>query len=162
MKLIHAHVAPIVLAGTLALTSGVAASGDAPDPVIPDRPAVGQEEVAPDDASSARRLNRAWTEHEARRAEDAARREAEILRQNEISRARGALSNYGRRESFLRHESYWQRREYDGITRDPADISAMARRGAVERELRDTGSQLEGALSGRQDSSRQLDTLRVR
>ena len=160
-KFFAAHIAPIVFACTLVLAAEVTASTDPPEPALPD-PSVAIQEEADPDTSAARRLNRAWTEHEARRAEAAARREAETARQNEINRARGASSGYARRESFLRHDAYWQRREFDGITRDPADISAMARRGAVERDLRDTRSQLESAISGRENSLRQLDTLRIR
>jgi hypothetical protein len=157
-----AHIARTVLVCALALAAEVAASTDPPEPALPDPATAIQDDAPPDDTSSARRLNRAWAEHEARRAEATARREAETARENEINRARGASSGYARRESFLRHDSYWQQREFDWITRDPADISAMARRGAVERDLRDTRSQLESAISGRQDSLRQLDTLRIR
>jgi hypothetical protein len=163
MSLFGAYTTCVLLAGALALTSLTAASSDAPaadladQRTFPDAPP-----VSDDSSTSARRLNKAWAEHEARAAEAAARREAVMARQNEITRAHGTNSSHARRESFLRHDSYWQRREFDSITRDPADVSAMARRGAVERDLLDTRAQLERAISGHQESLRQLDALRVR
>jgi chromosome segregation ATPase len=110
----------------------------------------------------ARRLTRAWAEHEARRAETARKLDEEQARDREIARLRSAVSGLGRRESFLRHEVYWSQRELDAISRDPADTSAMARRGNVDRELNDLRNQLDLTLTPRQATMRQLDGLRLR
>jgi hypothetical protein len=143
------------------------ASGDAGESV----PAIGEtvatepartEEERVQESEHARRLSRARREHEARRTQDATRLEAEQLREKELTRLNESASGLGRRESYLRHERYWTRREYDSISRDPADISAMARRGALERELYDIRHQLDSAGTGRQNALRQLDSLRLR
>jgi hypothetical protein len=121
-----------------------------------------QAEDTIEDAAYDRRLRRARAEHEARRAEAAARLEAEQARQKELSALQGTVSGLSRRESYLQHELYWTRREFDSISRDPADVSAMARRSGVERELRDIRSQYDTADALRQGAMRQFDTLRVR
>jgi hypothetical protein len=110
----------------------------------------------------ARRLTRAWAEHEERRAATARKLDEKQALDREIARLRGAVSGLGRRESFLRHEVYWGQRELDAISRDPADTSAMARRGNVDRELNDLRNQLELTLTPRQATMRQLDNLRLR
>lgn len=117
---------------------------------------------AVEDAAHARRLSRARAEHEARRAEAAARLETEQARQQQMGRLQGSVSEHARRESYLQHELHWTRRELDSLTRDPADVSAMARRGGLERELRDIRSQHETTNLLQQGATRQLDTLRVR
>ena len=120
------------------------------------------DEDAAAESEHARNLRRARAEHESRRAEAAQKLEAEQARGQEITRLHGAVSNLTRRESFLRHEVYWNQRELDAISRDPADTSAMARRGNVERELNDLRNQLYITKSMRQGSVRQLDGLRIR
>ncbi|MGQ0751059.1 MAG: hypothetical protein ACT4PS_11035 [Betaproteobacteria bacterium] len=121
-----------------------------------------QAEATAEDSAYDRRLRRARAEHEARRAEAAARREAEQGRQRELSTFQGSVSGLSRRESYLQHELYWAQREFDSISRDPADVSAMARRSSVERELRDIRSQYDTTGGLRQGAMRQLDSLRVR
>jgi hypothetical protein len=122
-----------------------------------------QVEGTVEDSLYDRRLRRARAEHEARRAEAAARLEAEQARQRELSTLQGTVSGLSRRESYLQHELYSTQRELDySISRDPADVSAMARRGSVERELRDIRDQYGTTGSLRQGAMRQLDTLRVR
>jgi hypothetical protein len=116
-----------------------------------------------EDAAHERRLRRARAEHEARRAEAAARLETEQTRQRELATLQGTVSGLARRESYLQHELYWTKRELDySISRDPADVSAMARRSSVEREFRDIRSQYDTSGGLRQGAMRQLDTLRVR
>lgn len=122
-----------------------------------------QAEETGEDSVYDRRLRRARAEHETRRAEAAARLEAEQARQRELSTLQGTVSGLSRRESYLQHELYWTQRELDySISRDPADVSAMARRSSVERELRDIRSQYDTTGSLRQGAMRQFDTLRVR
>jgi hypothetical protein len=110
----------------------------------------------------ARRLMRARAEHEARRAEAARKLDEQQSRDREAARLRSAVSGLGRRESFLRHEVYWGQRELDAISRDPADTSAMARRGSVDRELNDLRNELNLTFTPRQATMRQLDGLRIR
>jgi hypothetical protein len=114
------------------------------------------------ESEQVRRLRRARAEHEARRAEAARKVEAEEAREREIARLRGLASSLGRRESFLRHEVYWSQRELDAISRDPADASAMARRGNVDRELNDLRNQLDLTITPRRGTMRQLDGLHFR
>ena len=121
-----------------------------------------QTEQIAEDAAHERRLRRARAEHEARRAEAAARLETEQTRQRELGTLQGTVSGLSRRESYLQHELYWTQRELDSISRDPADVSAMARRSSVEREFRDTRSQYDMTGGLRQGAMRQLDMLRVR
>jgi hypothetical protein len=115
-----------------------------------------------EESEQARRLRRARTEHEARRAEAAHKLEVEQAREREVARLRGAVSGLARRESFLHHEVYWNQRELDAISRDPADASAMARRGNVDRELNDLRNQLDLTATRRQGAMRQLDGARFR
>jgi hypothetical protein len=121
-----------------------------------------QAEEIGDYAAHERRLRRARAEHEARRAEAAARLETEQTRQRELGTLQGTVSGLTRRESYLQHELYWTQREVDSIFRDPADVSAMARRSSVDREFRDIRSQYDTTGSLRQGAMRQLDSLRVR
>lgn len=114
------------------------------------------------ESEHARNLRRARAEHESRRAEAAHKLEAEQTREREITRLHGAVSGLTRRESFLRHEVYWNQRELDSISRDPADASAMARRGNVERGLTELRNELDSTTPMRQGSVRQLDGLRIR
>lgn len=114
------------------------------------------------EAAYARTLRRARAEHEARRTEAAARLEAEQLRQQEFGRLQGKVSGLARRESYLQHELHWTQRELDSVTRDSADVSAVARRGTLERELRDMRSQHETANGLGQDATTRLDALRLR
>lgn len=110
----------------------------------------------------AQRLRRARAEHESRRAEAARKLEVEQARQREVAQLGGAVSTLGRREGFLSHELYWTQREVDSVSRDPADLSAMARRGNLERELRDVRQQFDQAAAARRDAMRQLEDLRFR
>ena len=126
-----------------------------------EEPGVIDEEQARE-SEQTRALNRARKEHEARRAEAAARLEAEQAREQETLRLHGSVSGLARRESYLNHERYWTQREFDSISRDPADLSAMARRGALERDLREIGSELRTIDPARQSAVRRLDTLRLR
>jgi len=114
------------------------------------------------ESEQARRIRRAREEHERAFAERAVRREAALARDKEAARLETTLSNTGRRESYLTHERYWLQREVDALPRDPADLSAMARRGASERELRDVLSEQGNVGALRQNTPRQLDTLRLR
>jgi hypothetical protein len=126
-----------------------------------EEPGVIDEEQARD-SEQTRALNRARKAHEARRAEAAARLEAEQAREKETLRLHGSVSGLARRESYLNHERYWTQREFDSVSRDPADLSAMARRGALERDLREIGSELRTIDPARQSAVRRLDTLRLR
>jgi hypothetical protein len=128
----------------------------------PEAQPLAQTDEAATESAHAKRLSRARAEHEARRAEAAARREAEQARQKEIGALQGSVSGLSRRQSYLQHELHWAQREFDSISRDPADASAMARRGNVERELRDIRSQYDTTGPLRQGAMRQLDTLRLR
>ena len=120
------------------------------------------DEDAAAESEHARNLRRAQAEHESRRVEAARKLEAERARDQEITRTHGAVSGLTRRESFLRHEVYWNQRELDSISRDPADASAMARRGNVERGLIDLRNELDLTTPLRQGTVRQLDGLRIR
>jgi hypothetical protein len=120
------------------------------------------EEDRPEESEHARKLRRAWTEHEARRAAAARKLEVEGARESEVNRLRGAVSDLTRRESYLHHETYWSQRELDSVSRDPADLSAMARRGNADRELSDLRNQLDSTTTTRQRAMRQLDGLRFR
>lgn len=120
------------------------------------------EEERAQQSEQARRLSHARKALETRRTEAAERVEAEQAHAKERTRLQESLSGYARRESYLDHERYWIRREYDAITRDPADPSAMARRGALARDLSDIGSQLDSARAGRDSASQRLDALRGR
>lgn len=113
-----------------------------------------------DEREQARRLRRARAEHESRRAEAARKLDVEQLRQREIARLRGGISNLGRRESFLHHDVYWTQRELDSVSRDPADLSAMARRGHLGREIHDVRNQLDQVTTMRSGAMKQLDELR--
>lgn len=115
-----------------------------------------------DESEHARRLNRARREHEARRAETAERLEVERAREKEAAGLQGAISNATRRESYLHHERYWAQREYDTLPRDPADLSAMARRGALDRELTDMRIELGTLGTVRQNAQSRFDALRLR
>jgi hypothetical protein len=139
-----------------------AARADSEGAEAPEVRVAPQAEEMMDHAVHERRLRRARAEHEARRAEAAARLETEQTRQRELSTLQGTVSGLARRESYLQHEIYWTQRELDSISRDPADVSAMARRSSVDREFRDIRSQYDTTGGLRQGSMRQLDTLRVR
>lgn len=114
------------------------------------------------ESAQARRIWRAREQHEKELAEKAIRREAALAREREAVRLETTFSNTARRESYLNHERYWLQREVDALPRDPADLSAMARRGAGDRELRDVLSARSTGDTLRQNTLRQLDTLRVR
>lgn len=156
-----------IVIGAIAILVGLAGqarAADSDEAAAAHEPAKGLQypDDAAEDAAYARRLNRARAEHEARRAETAARLEAEQARQREMGRLQGSVSGHARRQSYLQHELHWTQRELDSITRDPADVSAIARRGGVERELRDVRSQYETTNLLQQGATRQLDALRVR
>ncbi|OGA40995.1 MAG: hypothetical protein A3G24_09050 [Betaproteobacteria bacterium RIFCSPLOWO2_12_FULL_62_13] len=110
----------------------------------------------------AKRLRRARAEQEARRAEAARKLEAERTRQREINRLRATVSGLEQRESFLNHEVLWTRRELDSVSRDPADHSAMARRGGVEHELFYLQNQLNQTTASKHDAVRRLNRLQFR
>ena len=120
------------------------------------------EEGRAEESEQARRFSRARREHEAGRTERVEKLEAERRREQEVTLLKGTVSALGRRESYLRHEKYWARREYDSMSRDPSDLSTMVRRSALERELHDIRSQLGTVSPGRENTLRQLDTLRLR
>lgn len=148
-----------------ALLSGSASAWAAPnDPstaeMVPE--ILPSDEERAQQSEQARRLNRARKELENRRAEAAERAEKQQALAREKMQLQESVSGYVRRESYLGHERYWTRRQFDGITRDPADPSSMARRGALARELSDIGSQLDSAGADRESTSRRLDTLRWR
>lgn len=143
------------------LSDGPARAAGAGAETAEARAAPQAEEIA-EDAVHERRLRRARAEHEARRAEAAAHLETEQTRQRELATLQGTVSGLARRESYLQHELYWTQREFDSISRDPADVSAMARRSSVEREFRDIRSQYDTSGGLRQGAMRQLDTLRLR
>ena len=115
-----------------------------------------------EESEQARKLRRARAEHEARRAEAAHKLEVQGAREREVARLRGAASGLAQRESFLHHEAYWSQREMDSISRDPANVSAMARRGNVDRELNDLRNQLDLTTTTREGAMRQLDRVRFR
>jgi hypothetical protein len=161
----------IVAALILALPAGAAgtafAAGEATP--IPKEPAGTatfgndpSEEDRAEESEQARKLRRARADHEARRAQAAHKLEVQGAREREVARLRGAVSGLTQRESFLRHEAYWSQRELDSISRDPADVSAMARRGNADRELNDLRNQLDLTTTARQGAMRQLDGLRFR
>ena len=120
------------------------------------------EEDRAEESEHARKLRRARAEHEVRRAAAAHKLEMEGTRESEVTRLRGAVSGLTRRESYLHHETYWSQRELDSLSRDPADLSAMARRGNAGRELNDLRNQLDSTTTTRQGAMRQLDGLRFR
>ena len=155
---------PVFAAATCAFAADT--SERAPSPAEPAATATVENAPSDEDAAAetehARKLRRARAEHESRRAEAASKLEGEQTREREVTRLHGAVSGLMRRESFLRHEVYWNQREFDSISRDPADASAMARRGNVERGLTDLRNQLDATSPLRQGSVRQLDGLRIR
>ena len=158
----HVLAGAIFCAFVLFSTTGAAGqTGASGEPLAAEEPGVIDEEQARE-REQTRALNRARKEHEARRAEAAARLEAEQAREKETLRLHGSVSGLVRRESYLNHERYWTQRDFDSISRDPADLSAMARRGALERDLREIGSELRTIDPARQSAVRRLDTLRLR
>lgn len=126
-----------------------------------------QESDTPDaqqaeEREQAQRLRRAHAELEARRAEAMRKLDAEQFRQQEMSRLHAITSGAVRRGSYLDHEMYWTRRERDSLSRDPADLSSMARRGGLEHQLYRHQSELDRTNPLRQGASSALDGLRWR
>ena len=110
----------------------------------------------------AQRLRRAQAELDARYAEQMRRLEELMARQQETQRLQGIAAGAARRESFLDHEVYWARRERDSLSRDPADLSSMARRGALDHQMYQHRNELDRSSPLRQGASSTLDSLRWR
>lgn len=126
-----------------------------------------QEAEAPDAEQAqareeAQRLRRAQAELDARYAEQMRMLEDLMARQRETQRLQGIAAGAVRRESYLDHEVYWARRERDSLSRDPADLSSMARRGALEHQMYQHRSELDRTSPLRQGASSTLDSLRWR
>lgn len=142
--------AALLAASALLSFAGYAQEAEAPDP--------GQAE----EREQTQRLRRAQAELEARYAEQLRRLEAEMTRQQEMQRLQGIAASAVRRESYLDHEYYWARRERDSLSRDPADLSSMARRSGLEHQMYQHRNELDRSSPLRQGASSTLDSLRWR
>lgn len=120
------------------------------------------EEEQARERDQAERLRRARREQEARRTEAARRLEAEHIRQREINRLRTTVINFEQRESSLHHELMSIQQHLGSVSRDPADHSAMARRGELERQLNYLQIQLNQATTSKQGAMNQLNQQQVR
>jgi hypothetical protein len=120
------------------------------------------DEQQAEEREQAQKLRRAQEELELRRAEAARRLEGAQLRQAEIQRLQGLSSGIARRESYLGGETFWARRERDSLSRDPADLSSMARRSGLDHQLYQQQNELERASTLRQGVTSQLNGLQLR
>lgn len=120
------------------------------------------DEAQAKEREQAQKLRRAREDLESRTAEAARRVDAEQTRQRELSGLQGTLSNLGRRESFLGHETYWTQRERDSVSRDPADHAAMARRSGLDHQLYYYRNELDRTSTLRQNGNGQLNGLLLR
>lgn len=107
-------------------------------------------------------LRRGQAELDSRYAEQLRKFEAEMTRLQETQRLQGITAGAARRESYLDHEMYWSRRERDALSRDPADLSSMARRSTLEHQMYQYQNELDRTSPLRQGASSTLDTLRWR
>ena len=128
----------------------------------PDSVSEAPDERQAEEREHAQKLRRAREELEARRTEAARRIEAGQFRRAEIGRLQEIASGIARRESYLGHETYWTQRERDSLSRDPADLSSMARRGNIDRQLYHYQNELERAGTLRQGVTTQLNGLQLR
>ncbi|MGH8674841.1 MAG: hypothetical protein ACREVG_11070 [Burkholderiales bacterium] len=142
--------AAVILAALLLLPGWTAAHEPEPD------------EQQAEEREHAQKLRRAREELESRRAEAARRLEAEQFRQAEMRRLQGIHSGIARRESYLGHEAYWTQRERDSLSRDPSDLSAMARRTNIDHQLYQYHNELERAGTLRQGVTTPLNGLQLR
>lgn len=115
-----------------------------------------------EEREQAQRLRRGQAELDARYAEQMRRLEELMARQHETQRMQGVAAGAARRESYLDHDVYWARRERDSLSRDPADLSSMARRGALEHQMYQHRNELDRTSPLRQGASSTLDSLRWR
>lgn len=145
----------LAVAAALLLPGATAAQEPGSVSDVPDEQQIEEREQA-------QQLRRAHKELEARRAEAARKLEAEQFRQAEVGRLQAIVSGAARRESYLGHEAYWTQRERDSLSQNPADLSAMARRGNIDHQLYRYQSELERAGTLRQGVSPQLNGLQLR
>lgn len=120
------------------------------------------DEAQAQEREQAQKLRRAREDLESRTAAAARRLDAEQTRQQELSGLQGTLSNLGRRESFLGHETYWTQRERDSVSRDATDHSAMARRSGLDHQLYYYRNELDRTSTLRQNGTNQLNGLLLR
>jgi hypothetical protein len=108
------------------------------------------------------RLRSARKEEASRRAEAARKLEVDRVRLHVLTRLQAGVSSLGQRESYLHHEVRSMQHELHTVSRDPADHSAMVRRGDLERQLTHLQNELSHATTSKQSAVRQFDELRLR
>lgn len=146
-----------------AILAAVLAAGFVLQPAVAQQPgAEVPDEEQLQQREEAQKLRRARDELEARHAEALRRLEENRVRNAEIVRLQGIDARVARRESYLGHEAYWTQRERDSLSRDPADLSAMARRSGLDHQLYQYQNELDRAGPLRQGATIQLDGLRLR
>ncbi len=110
----------------------------------------------------AERLRRAIERSEAEQAERARRRDSELGRQGELTRLQSRISVLERDESLLQGQVRNAETQLLYTRRDPADMSAHARRSELESRVSYYRSQLYQIAAEKQIALRQLNDLRFR
>lgn len=120
------------------------------------------EEEQVEDGADAARLRRAREQQELRRTEAIRRLEMEQARQREISRLQALVSSLVQIESSLHHQVVATQQELASLSKDPASISAIARRADLESRLSYLHTQWNQATTSKQAAMRQLSDLQIR
>lgn len=120
------------------------------------------DEPQAEERAQMQRLRRAREQHEANRAQAARRREAEQARQAEAQRLHTDVQRLDRDASTFHHDTRQLRGEIHLISKVPADHSAIARRGELERRLNDQQLRLHQTTASRDEAMRRLDQIRFR
>lgn len=125
--------------------------GKAARPLADEKPA--------DEIERERRFRRARSEHETARTKAARSRWAEEDRLREVTNLGAVVSKLGQRESYLYHEVSGIQRDLDNVSRDPADLSSVARRSNLGHELHYLRNELDFTVTTRYRELRRLDEL---
>ncbi len=118
-----------------------------------------QEDEAAIERAHAERLRRAIEKSETNQAEYARRRDSELGRQTDLSRLQSRLSVLERDESLLHGQLRNTETQLVYMRRDPADMSAHARRSELESRVSYYRSQLNQVTAEKQGALRQLRDL---
>lgn len=129
---------------------------------VADGTRVPEDERLEERETSERRLRKARIEEASRHVEAGRKIEATQARGQAFNRLEAGISTLGQRESYLHHEVRSVQAELQAASRDPADHSAVARRGELEHRLLRLQIELDQTTMSKQSSMRQLDGLRLR